>query len=199
MDKVAVRKAWNTLKFHARIAWRKFCMVMCRVLIVLLLVVSVYWLMVKLLTMEHPKEVPTLKVEASEAVEPPVEEPQEELDRWGMTSEELEVVKRVVMTEARGESYLGQMAVVQCIRETAEVTDKTPYEVVMEKGQYGSPYDSYTDSVSDAVWAVLYNDERAVADNIRFFYAPGQVYSRWHEESLDFVCEIGGHRFFKTK
>lgn len=174
--------------------------------VIVLSIIVVVMSLRALFTAEHPKEEPAPKVEVLETIEsqtggPVIEEPvtEEKPDRWGMTTEELEVVKRVVAAEARGESYLGQMAVAQCIRETAEVTGKTPYEVVMEPNQYASPYGSYTDSVSDAVWAVLYNDERAVAEDIRFFYAPRRVYSKWHEENLEFVCEIGGHRFFKTK
>lgn len=46
MDKVAVRKAWNTFKFHARIAWKGFYRVLCGTLIAALLAISVYGLIV---------------------------------------------------------------------------------------------------------------------------------------------------------
>lgn len=154
---------------------------------------------VEVLPVELPKvEVPRveeLPEEPPEAVDPEVEEP----DVWGMTEHELDIVQRVVMMEAGGESYTGQMAVAQCIRETAEATGMTPYEVVTQKGQYASPSNTATDSVMDAVQAVLYDGESAVGEPIRYFYAPDIVYSEWHETALEFVCEIGGHRFFKDK
>ena len=46
MDKVAVRKAWNTFKFHARIVWKGFYMTLCGTSIAVLLAVSVYGFMV---------------------------------------------------------------------------------------------------------------------------------------------------------
>ena len=149
---------------------------------------------------EEPAQQDTHVVEetAPEQESNPVYE-MEALDQWLMTEEELEVVKRVVTAEAAGESFLGQMAVAQCIRETAEVTGMTPYEVVMEPGQYAAPADTATDDVSYAVQLVLYEHLDAVADNIRYFYAPGRVYSKWHEDNLELVCELGSHRFFKTK
>lgn len=148
---------------------------------------------------EEPAQqgIPVVEEPAPEQENPAYE--MEALDQWLMTEEELEVVKRVVTAEAAGESFLGQMAVAQCIRETAEVTGMTPYEVVMEPGQYAAPADTATDDVSYAVQLVLYEHLEAVADNIQYFYAPGRVYSKWHEDNLELVCEIGGHRFFKTK
>ena len=42
MDKVAVRKAWNTFKFHARIVCKGFYRVLCGASIAVLLAASVY-------------------------------------------------------------------------------------------------------------------------------------------------------------
>lgn len=46
MDKVAVRKAWNTFKFHARIACKGFYRTLCGTSTATLLAVSVYGLIV---------------------------------------------------------------------------------------------------------------------------------------------------------
>lgn len=46
MDKVAVRKAWNTFKFHVRIVWKGFYRTLCGTSIAALLAVSVYGFMV---------------------------------------------------------------------------------------------------------------------------------------------------------
>jgi hypothetical protein len=158
---------------------------------------------VEVLPMEIPKvEEPQVDVPHVDTLgvgEPTVEEPVVVPDAWNMTEGELDVVQRVVMAEAGGESYEGQMAVVQCIRETAEATGMTPYEVVTQAGQYTSPSSTVTDSVAGAVQAVLYGGESVVDEPIRYFYAPGVMYSEWHETALEFVCEIGGHRFFKNR
>ena len=45
MDKVAVRKARNAFKFHARIVWKGFYRVLCGALIAVLLAISVYGFM----------------------------------------------------------------------------------------------------------------------------------------------------------
>lgn len=42
MNKVAVRKAWNIFKFHARIAWKGLYRVLYGTLIAALLSISVY-------------------------------------------------------------------------------------------------------------------------------------------------------------
>lgn len=120
-------------------------------------------------------------------------------DEWGMTEEERVYVERVVTQEAQGESYLGQMAVAQCVRETAKATGMTPYEVVIQDGQYAEPAIQTTDSVVEAVAEVLYGGEDAVNAPIRYFYAPAICTSEWHETQLAYVCEIGGHRFFMEK
>lgn len=123
----------------------------------------------------------------------------EPLDEWGMTEEERVYVERVVTREAQGESYLGQMAVAQCIRETAEATGMTPYEVVVQDGQYADPATYTTESVVEAVAEVLYGGADAVNAPIRYFYAPDVCTSDWHETQLEYACEIGGHRFFVEK
>ena len=49
-----------------------------------------------------------------------------------------EYVLRVVAAESRGEPYEGQLAVAQCIRETAECTMMTPEEVVKQVNKNGT-------------------------------------------------------------
>lgn len=111
-----------------------------------------------------------------------------------------EYVERVVAAESRGESLLGQMAVAQCIRETAEATGQTTEQVVKVKNQYAQPVSAneVTDSVREACYRVFYMEENAVDDNIRYFYSTvNDFYSKWHEENLEYVCTIGNHKFFK--
>ena len=119
--------------------------------------------------------------------------------RYDATPEELEIVARVVQSEARGEGFEGQVLVAQCILNTAEATGKRPAEVVLERKQYAAPATSADESVKKAVEAVFVDGYTVTDEPIRYFYAPKYTYSEWHENSLCYVLTHGGHRFFKTK
>lgn len=70
-------------------------------------------------------------------------------------------------------------------------------EVVQEPKQYAAPAAVATESVKAAVDAVFNQGYRVTSEPVRYFYAPYYGYSAWHENSLVFVLEHGGHRFFK--
>ncbi len=116
-------------------------------------------------------------------------------------------VLRVVAAECRGEPLNGQMGVAQCIRETSKATGMTPEEVVKQVNangtrQYTTPVsmDLVNDSVREACERVFINGESAVDEPIRYFYSiRNGGYSKWHENSLEYVITIGNHKFFKAK
>lgn len=111
-----------------------------------------------------------------------------------------EYVLRVVAAECRGEPYEGQMAVAQCILNTAWERGMTPEEVVKEKNQYASPVKNleYIELVRDACDAVFFDGETVTDEPIRYFYSVRKGFvSKWHENNLEFVVQIGNHKFFK--
>lgn len=116
-----------------------------------------------------------------------------------------EYVLRVVAAESRGEPFEGQMAVAQCIRETANATGMTPEAVVKQVGptgvrQYTTPVDIslVTDSVREACERVFIRGESVTDEPIRYFYSTNNGFvSKWHENSLQYVMTIGCHKFFK--
>lgn len=116
--------------------------------------------------------------------------------RYELTSEERDIVDRVVMAEAGGEGFDGQRLVAQCILNTAEAQGIRPDEVVLAPNQYAEPAEYASEMVSDAVSAVFDDGNMVTDEPIRWFYAPKYVTSQWHE-SKKFVLEHGGHRFFK--
>lgn len=134
------------------------------------------------------------KSEPAAVAEHTVEKP-----RYDATPEELEIVARVVQSEARGEGFEGQVLVAQCILNTAEATGKRPAEVVLERKQYAAPATSADESVKKAVEAVFIDGYTVTDEPIRYFYPPKYTYSEWHENSLCYVLTHGGHRFFKAK
>lgn len=117
---------------------------------------------------------------------------------WSIPEDEYHYIERIVMAEAGNQSELGQMAVAQCIAETALEFGKTPYEVVTTPKQYTKPYvGEISDSVKSAVQRVFVAGERAVEEKILYFYslATGRV-SKWHERQT-YVATIEDHKFFR--
>ena len=107
------------------------------------------------------------------------------------------VVERVVMAEAGGESFEGQMLVAQCILNAAEKRGVDPSEAVILYSYTKSRPDP-TQRVKDAVAAVFDRGETVVDEPILYFYNPALVTSDFHESQI-FVIEEGGHRFFAER
>ena len=117
-----------------------------------------------------------------------------------------EYVVRVVAAESRGEPYEGQLAVAQCIAETAKRSLLNPEEVVKQVNkngtrQYAQPIaeSEVTQSVRNACLDVFVYGLCATDEPIQYFYSTKNgFYSKWHENSLEFVVQIGNHKFFKV-
>lgn len=115
-----------------------------------------------------------------------------------LTPHERAEVERTVMAEAGGESKLGQMAVAQCILNACHKSGIRPIEV-LEEYKYTKNRMEASDEVKAAVSAVFDDGEVAVAENVLYFYAFERVSGDGHEARHDYVCTIGGHKFFKDK
>lgn len=130
--------------------------------------------------------------------EPPAPQPSEApAARYPLSSAERDTVERVVMAEAGGECYEGQMLVAQCILNAAEKTGTEPSAAVVTY-QYTEARPEPTQSVKDAVKAVFDDGQTITDELVMFFYNPARVTSTWHESQI-FVTEVGGHRFFTEK
>lgn len=136
--------------------------------------------------------IPDTPAPAAEAVEPA-----EPAVRYPLTDAERDVVERVVMAEAGGESFEGKMLVAQCILNAAEKRGVDPSEAVVLYSYTKSRPDP-TQRVKDAVAAVFDRGETVVDEPILYFYNPALVTSDFHESQI-FVIEEGGHRFFAER
>ena len=136
--------------------------------------------------------IPDTPAPAAETVEPT-----EPAVRYHLTDAERDVVERVVMAEAGGESFEGQMLVAQCILNAAEKRGVEPSEAVVLYSYTKSRPDP-TQRVKDAVAAVFDRGETVVDEPILYFYNPALVTSDFHESQI-FVIEEGGHRFFAER
>ena len=168
----------------------------------LLLVCSLFWGILALLSMPHMQK---MDVETHEdttqtttttttATTTTVTEP--ERAHYYLTTKERDTVERVVMAEAGGESFLGQMAVAQCILNACYANGIHPSRVVIDYAYTKSRPDP-TEQVKEAVSAVFDDGRMAVAEDIVYFYAPERVSGDGHERRHEYVCTIGGHKFFK--
>jgi spore germination cell wall hydrolase CwlJ-like protein len=115
--------------------------------------------------------------------------------RYYITQAEREEIERVVMAEAGGECWEGQLAVAWCILNAAEKERMRPTEILTEY-KYTSNRKDPSDSVREAVASAFDRGEEICREQILYFYAPALVSSEWHE-SQEFVVEIENHRFFK--
>lgn len=141
---------------------------------------------------EQPAVVVTTPAGSSETLDP-TEVPV----RFCLSASERDTVERVVMAEAGGESFEGQMLVAQCILNAAEKEGVQPSEAVVIYS-YTSSRPDPTQSVKDAVAAVFDRGEVAIDAPVMYFYNPALVTSNWHESQI-FVAEVGGHRFFAER
>lgn len=119
-----------------------------------------------------------------------------------LSDEERYIVEQVVMSECGNEPYEGIVAVAQCIYNTSVHKNMSPAAVVQVPGQYASMSSKEAnDNVKEAVSQVFDSEEFYVEEPIMFFYAPKYSAGTWHESSpnLEYVCTIGGHKFFKLK
>ena len=114
------------------------------------------------------------------------------------SSSERDYVEHVVMQESGNQPLEGQMAVAQCIRDTAVDRGMSAYAVVREKNQYAPPYKyAVNDSVKEACARVFDNGESVSSYDIRYFYSTvGGYRSNFHETRYTYVMTIKDHRFF---
>ena len=114
------------------------------------------------------------------------------------SSYERDYVERVVMQESGNQPLNGQMAVAQCIKDSAVDRGMGAYEVVTEKNQYAPPYKyEVNDSVKEACARVFDNGETVSSSDIKYFYSTvGGYCSTFHETRYTYVMTIKDHRFF---
>lgn len=118
-------------------------------------------------------------------------------DSYWLSDAERYIVEQVVMAEAGGEPYCGQVAVAQCIRNACEKDGIRPEEALV-KYKYTKNRVEPSDSVKEAVQAVFDRNEKAMNDYILYFYAPRYSDGKWHETQV-YAGTIGNHKFFSER
>jgi len=134
-------------------------------------------------------EIRTLENDLKQAEE---KEPINE-NAYELTSEERDLIERVVAAEARGETLKGQMAVANVIKDRAELWNMTPEEVVTAKGQFAEPFQGeISEDTKLAVVIVFDKGIRVFKDHVTHFASNNP----WWAEYKTVRGSIGVHTFY---
>lgn len=115
---------------------------------------------------------------------------------YEISADDRRTLERIVQGEAGGESYEGKLWVATCLLNAMRKENMTAEEV-RTAYQYAGWSESVSDETIKAVSAV-FDDGDVTHDTVLWFYAPKYCNGTWHE-TQQFVCEVGGHKFFCPK
>lgn len=111
-----------------------------------------------------------------------------------LSDDERRVVECIVMGEAGGEPYKGQVLVAFCILNGCLKEGIQPSSLRKEY-KYSGWNNNPSKSVKEAVSEVFDNGCKPVNDFPLYFYAPKYAKGKWHETQR-YICTVGGHKFF---
>lgn len=120
----------------------------------------------------------------------------EEVIAFEITEEERQIIERVVMAEARGESLEGQMAVAQTIRDRCIERGQDPIEVCTAPNQYAMVNMEATERVKDAVIFVFDYGHSVFDEPTFYFYQSEMINEPEFLAEKTFRGQIGPHRFY---
>ena len=121
------------------------------------------------------------------------------------STEDLYWLSRIISSEARGEPFIGQVAVGNVVlnRKAHKSYPSTVKEVVFDRQggvvQFSPVADGsiwQTPHAVSVTAAKVCLEGYTVSDRILFFYAPSMVSSTWIERNRPYAFTIAGHRFF---
>ena len=120
--------------------------------------------------------------------------------------EDLYWLSRIISAEARGEPFIGQVAVGNVVlnRRAHEEYPDTVKGVVFDR-QNGVI--QFSPAANGTIWMAPYAtsvtaakvclEGYTVSEDILFFYAPSMMHSSWIERNRPYAFTIAGHRFFR--
>ena len=155
--------------------------------------ISACWIFCWWEDVRTPIELAPIAVTAPAVVEAVVTE---SIPAW--TDEELDLVMRVVMSEARGEPRDGIVGVAQTIRDRSVSWGKSVTEIVTAENQFAEPYaGGISDVVREVVLSVFLEGESVFDCRVTHFHAD-YVTPYWAESKV-FLGSRGGTRFYTSE
>jgi N-acetylmuramoyl-L-alanine amidase len=119
-----------------------------------------------------------------------------------LSYEEEEMIARLIMAEAEGETDIGKILVMNVLinRVNSEEFPNTIKEVIFETGQFECVSNGrfYSVQPNDLCYEIVADAELEYIDNSQgALYFCEQSADQWHNENLKFLFQCGKHKFYK--
>lgn len=113
-----------------------------------------------------------------------------------LTEDERALAEQIVACEAGADSLEGQMAVAQCLYDSA-VLDGLTIQQVFKKYGYSTLYNRKVTAENELAVSMVFDYGAKISDKpIQWFVTPAAAPSSWHEREATFAGQFGAHRFY---
>lgn len=113
-----------------------------------------------------------------------------------LTDAERALAERIVACEAGADNMEGQMAVAQCLYDSA-VIDGLTIQQVFKKYGYSTLYNREVTAENKMAVSMVFDYGAKVTDKlIQWFVTPEAASGSWHERGATFAGQFGAHRFY---
>lgn len=113
-----------------------------------------------------------------------------------LTNDERALAEQIVACEAGADSLEGQMAVAQCLYDSA-VLDGLTIQQVFKKYGYSSLYNRKVTAENELAVSMVFDYGAKISDKpIQWFVTPATAAGSWHERGATFAGQFGAHRFY---
>ena len=113
-----------------------------------------------------------------------------------LTEDERALAEQIVACEAGADSLEGQMAVAQCLYDSA-VLDNLTIQQVFKKYGYSSLYNRKVTAENELAVSMVFDYGAKISDKpIQWFVTPAAAPGSWHERGAIFAGQFGVHRFY---
>lgn len=116
-----------------------------------------------------------------------------------LTDDERALAEQIVACEAGADSLEGQMAVAQCLYDSA-VLDGLTIQQVFKKYGYSSLYNRKVTAENELAVSMVFDYGAKISNKpIQWFVTPAAAPGSWHERGAAFAGQFGAHRFYYNK
>ena len=113
-----------------------------------------------------------------------------------LTDDERALAEQIVACEAGADSLEGQMAVAQCLYDSA-VLDGLTIQQVFKKYGYSTLYNRKVTAENELAVSMVFDYGAKISDKpIQWFVTPAAAPGSWHEQGATFAGQFGAHRFY---
>ena len=113
-----------------------------------------------------------------------------------LTDDERALAEQIVACEAGADSLEGQMAVAQCLYDSATLDGLTIQQVFKKYG-YSTLYNRKVTAENELAVSMVFDYGAKISDKpIQWFLTPAAAPGSWHECGATFAGQFGAHRFY---